>query len=118
MPEDRVQMPSLNKDGSIDQTENYEIIGDKEAVTAALATRDAQNATADAGAARAAEQAATDEVPADTSNAEIDAIVEEARAGAEAEVEARWVDPAARQAAPEETTTRSSRRRAAADNAE
>lgn len=112
MPEDRVQMPSLNKDGTIDQTENYEIIGDKEAVTDAIATRDAQNATAEAGAAKAAEQAATDDVPADTSNAEIDAIVEEARAGAEAEVEARWVDPAARAAEPETTTTRRSRRSA------
>ena len=115
MPEDRVQMPSRRKDGTIDQSENYEIIGDKETAKAALAASIAQNRTAEAGAAKAAERAAGDEIPAEESNAEIDAIVEAAEAEADAEVEARWVDPASRQAEPETTTTRRSRRSASTE---
>jgi hypothetical protein len=111
-------MPSLRKDGTPDQSENYEIIGDKDAAKEALATSRAQNATAEAGAARAEAQAAEAASLSPEEQArqdEIDAIVKQAEAEAEAEVEARWVDPASRQAEPETTTTRRSRRSASSD---
>lgn len=114
MPEDRVQMPSIAKDGSYDQSENFEIVGDKDAAKTALATSLAQNATAESGAA-AAEAQAADETPAlspeeQARKDQIDQHVADAESEAEALVEARWVDPAARQAEPEQTTTRRSRR--------
>lgn len=121
MPEDKVQMPSLRKDGTPDQTENYEIVGDKEGVVAALAERNAQRLISEADQKRAAEQAAATVEGASLSaeeqalKDEYDALAEQGKADAEAEVEARWVDPAGRQAEPEQTTTRRSRRSAAAE---
>lgn len=122
MPEDRVQMPSYRKDGTVDQSSNYEIVGDKDAAKKAIATSLAQNATADAGAARAEAQAADTAEGASLSpeeqarQDELDALVKQAEADAEAEVEARWVDPASRQAEPETATTRRSRRSASSDD--
>lgn len=114
MPEDRVQVPSIRKDGTPDQSENFEIIGDKDVARTAIATSLAQNKTADAGEARA-QAAAADEGPVlspeeEARKAEVDAAVAEAETEAAALVEARWVDPASRQTTTEETTTRRSRR--------
>lgn len=39
---DRVAMPSLRKDGTPDQTEDFEIVGDKDAVRTALVEREKQ----------------------------------------------------------------------------
>jgi hypothetical protein len=120
MAEDKVQVPSRRKDGTPDQTENYELVGDKETTTAAIAEQLAQQAVSEADQKRAAEAAAvTAEAESlspeeEARKSEYDALVEQARSEAEAEVEARWVDPASRQTEPEETTTRSSRRRSAA----
>jgi hypothetical protein len=110
-------MPSRRKDGTVDQSDGYEIIGDKEAVAAAIATQLAQQRVSEADDKRAqAQAAATAEGPSlspeeQARKDEYDALAEQAESDATAEVEARWVDPAARQAKPEETTTRSSRRR-------
>lgn len=117
---DRVQVPSRRKDGTVDQTDNYELIGDKETTTAAISEQLAQQRISAADDVRAREQAATAaEAPALSAEEqarldEYNSLTDAARADAEAEVEARWVDPAARQTATEETTTRSSRKRAAA----
>lgn len=108
-------MPSIAKDGSYDQSENFEITGDKETAKAALAASLAQNASAQSGAARAEAQAA--EVAGETGLSpeeqarkdEIDSHVSDAEAEAESLVESRWVDPSARQAAPERATRRSRR---------
>lgn len=121
MPEDRVQMPSIAKDGSYDQSENFEITGDKQAAKDALARSLAQNATAQSGAARAEAQAA--EAAGETALSpdeqarkdEIDSHVSDAESEAESLVESRWVDPAARQAAPEQATSRRGRRSASSD---
>lgn len=120
MPEDKVQMPSLRKDGTPDQTENYEIVGDKEGTTAALAARNAQRLISEADQKRAAEQASAGAEGESLSpeeqalKDEYDALAEQGKADAEAEVEARWVNPASRQSEPEETTTRRRRRSAEA----
>lgn len=108
MPEDRVQMPSFRKDGTPDQTDNFEIVGDPDAAKEAIATSLAQNKTAAAGEARAQAEAA-DEGPQlspeeQARKDEVDAAVEEARSEAESMVSAR-------QTQPEEATTRSRRRR-------
>lgn len=117
MPEDRVQVPSFRKDGTPDQTENFEIIGDKDIAKEAIATSLAQNKTAAAGEARAqaaAEEEAELSPEEQARKDEVDGHVADAESEAESLVEARWVDPASRQSAAEETTTRSSRRRASA----
>lgn len=113
--EDRVAMASRNKDGTPDQTEGYEIIGDKETAIAATAEQLAQMAAA--AAAPAVEEDNPDEVPgpspADQERVDANAaLLESARAEAEAEVESRHVDPRKRQAEVETTVKRSSRRSA------
>lgn len=119
MAEDKVQVPSLRKDGTPDQTENFEIIGDKETAVAAISEQLAQKKISEADETRAAEQAAANSAEAQLSpeeqarKDEYDALADEAQSEAEALVEARWVDPASRQTDTEETTTRRSRRRSA-----
>lgn len=113
MPEDRVQVPSFRKDGTPDQTDNFEIIGDKDVAKEAIATSLAQNKTAAAGEVRA--QAAAAEGEAELSpeeqarQDEVDAAVADAESEADSLVESRWVDPASRQAEPEKATRRSRR---------
>lgn len=117
MPEDRVQVPSRRKDGTADQSDGYEIIGDADAAKTAIAQQLAQNATAEAGAARAAEQAAENAgTPALSAEEqarkdEIDGIVAQADADAQAEVDARI-------AAPPAPATTSRRRKATETTAE
>lgn len=107
-------MPSFRKDGTPDQTDNFEIIGDKDVAKEAIATSLAQNKAAATGEARAAaeaaEEAATLSAEEQARKDEVDAAVAEAESEAESLVEARWVDPASRQAEPETTTSRRSRR--------
>ena len=122
MAEDRVQVPSIRKDGTPDQSDGFEIIGDKDTATEAIATQLGQMKVSAADEERAAAQAAATAEGAQLSPEEQarkdqhDALLEEGRSEAESLVESRWVDPASRQAAPEETTTRSSRRRAASSD--
>lgn len=121
MAEDRVQVPSLRKDGTPDQTDNFEIIGDKDAAVAAIAEQLAQQKISEVDQQRAAEQAAVEgptlSPEEQARKDQHDALADEAQSEAEALVEARWVDPASRQSEPEETTTRSSRRRSQAAEA-
>lgn len=122
MAEDRVQMPSRRKDGTVDQSENYEIIGDKDTARDAIAEQLAQQRISEADTKRAEEQAAANTAEAQLSpdeqarKDEYDALAEAARSDAESEVEARWVDPASRQSEPEQTVSRSSRRRSSETN--
>lgn len=101
MPEDRVQVPSRRKDGTADQSDGYEIIGDPDAAKTAIAQQLAQNAGAEAGAARAEAQAAENaEGPVLSAEEqarkdEIDGIVAQAEADAQAEVDSRTPAPPA-----------------------
>ena len=109
--EDRVQMASRRKDGTPDQTEGYEIIGDKATAAAATAEQLAQMAAAAQAPATVED---TDEIPgpspADQKRVDANkALLESAKSEAEKEVSARHVDPATRKAKVETATRRSSR---------
>jgi hypothetical protein len=112
MPVDRVQVPSRRKDGTADQSDGYELIGDKETTEAAIAEQlgqmlvsaaDDQRAQAQAAAAAEGPQLSAEE---QARKDEHDALLEQAKAQAADEVSSRWVDPASRQTQPEEATTR------------
>lgn len=108
--QDRVQMASRRKDGTPDQTEGYEIIGDKETAIAATAEQLAQMAAAAAAAENPPEDN-PDEVPGpsgeDLERVEANkALLASARSEAEAEVGQRHVDPQKRQAKVETTAKR------------
>lgn len=117
-PIDRVQVPSRRKDGTPDQTDTYEIIGDKDTAKAAIAEQLGQMKVSAADDVRAREQAAGNagEGPSlspeeQARKDEYDALLAEGEAEAESEVEANWVDPApAERQSTVETTTRRGRR--------
>jgi len=104
---DRVQVPSRNKDGSVDQTPDYELIGDPETTKAAIAEQLGQMKVSEVDAQRAAAQAATE---GPTLSAEEQARVDEhnslfEQAASEAEAEV-----AARTASGETTTAKKTSR--------
>lgn len=116
MPEDRVQTVSRRKDGTPDQSENFEIIGDKETAIEANGRQLGEMKVSAADEKRAQEQAAANTQgeaslsPEEQARKdEHDKLMEEGRAEAEAEVNARLVDTSARQTEPEKATTRRSR---------
>lgn len=87
---DRVQQASLRKDGTPDQTEDYEIIGDRDAAVAAEAERLAQMATSAEGSNAGAGEP-EHSGPTAEGQARIDAnkaTLEAAKAEAEAVVDA------------------------------
>ena len=103
---DRVQQASLRKDGTPDQTPDYEIIGDRDTAVAAEAERLAQLATSNAGAAAGVGEPENAGPTAD-GQARIDAnkaTLEEAKAEAEAEVDAHMAAPPEASPATETTT--------------
>lgn len=107
-PVDRVAMASRQKDGTPDQTEGYEIVGDKETAIAATAEQLGQMAVSAADQANPPPSGNPDEVagPNAEEQKRIDehqALLDAAQSEAEAEVAARFVDPAA---ATVETTSR------------
>lgn len=113
--EDRVQMASRKKDGTPDQTEGYELIGDKETTVEATAQQLAQMKAA--AQAPATDEGESDEVPGPSPEEQkrVDAnkaLLETARSEAEAEVSARFVDPAQREVQVETAARRTSRRSA------
>lgn len=91
---DRVQVPSRRKDGTPDQTDDYEIIGDPETAKAAIAEQLGQMKVSEADQARAAAQAAEEAAGQLTEEEqarkdEHDALMAEGEAEADAEVSSR-----------------------------
>lgn len=109
MPDkDRVQVPSRRKDGTVDQTDDYEIIGDPETAKAAIGAQLAQMKVAEADAARANAAAAADQPQLSpdeqATRDQHDALIAEGQAEADAEVDAHL-------AQTDEPTTTTTRRR-------
>jgi hypothetical protein len=116
---DRVQVPSRRKDGTVDQTDDYEIIGDPETAKTAIAEQLGQMKVSEADQAARAATGTDDEVagPTPEEQARIDehqALMAEGEAEAESEVAAHTTseEPAPttkgrRKASVETATTRS-----------
>jgi hypothetical protein len=117
-PVDRVQTISRRKDGTPDQTDNFEIIGDRDTAVEANARQLGEMLVSAADEKRAAGQAAaaagaTGPSPEDQARIdEHEALLEQGRAMAETEVDAHLAT------GEEETTPRRSRKKAVETTAE
>jgi hypothetical protein len=117
MPVDRVQTVSRRKDGTPDQTDGFEIIGDRDTAVEANARQLGEMLVSAADEKRAAEAAATAAAaagPSPEDQARIDeheALLEQGRTMAEAEVDAHLL-------VEEEETPKRSRKKAVETTAE